>query len=461
MPVNEEAPLSFSVDTLFFDTVFTTKGSATRLFKIYNESSEDLETTLVYERPGFFRFNVDGQPTDGNTSVMVPSKDSIYIFAEVTIDPDNPLSVSPFVIEEQIQFRTLNALQEVNLVAWGQNANYITNENRKGNISLLSCNFQEIALDDPKPYVVYGILVVDSCTLRLPAGCQLYVHGGVVNNNLGTYNDGLIFFGVNGTLISEGTAEDPVIIQGDRLESTFDEVPGQWSGLRFGAASGPHQVKHTIVKNAINGMVLDSASEMVLQQSQIVNNSGTGIVARHARLNASNSLVVNGGLHPVQLTFGGEYSFTYCTLVNYGLVSESLYANNITCYNQDCSENATNPLFLTVQNSIIMGSTADQIGLLDATEQPGDFNLSLSHNLVRVEDLLDNYPDFFSICDPCWNYDFRQTMFQNPSEQDFMLDSLSQAAGKALYLSSFPLDASAKMRSTTEPDLGCFERLEP
>ena len=36
--------LSFSKDTLLFDTVFTTVGSATRSFKVYNNSNEDLES---------------------------------------------------------------------------------------------------------------------------------------------------------------------------------------------------------------------------------------------------------------------------------------------------------------------------------------------------------------------------------------------------------------------------------
>ena len=40
--------MSFSVDTLLFDTVFTTVGSATRYLKVYNNSNSDINLENVY-----------------------------------------------------------------------------------------------------------------------------------------------------------------------------------------------------------------------------------------------------------------------------------------------------------------------------------------------------------------------------------------------------------------------------
>ena len=83
--------LQFSADTLTFDTVFTTVGSVTRWITVYNPTNRDMlldEIRLVDQANGAFRLNIDGLP--GIVSnVLIPSKDSIYIFAEVTVDPNN------------------------------------------------------------------------------------------------------------------------------------------------------------------------------------------------------------------------------------------------------------------------------------------------------------------------------------------------------------------------------------
>lgn len=462
MPVNEEMPLVFSQDTVFFDTVFTTKGSATRLLKVENEASEGISADISFENPNtVFRMNVDGVTGEAFTNVNIPAKDSIYIFLEVTIDPDQPLSVSPFVIEEKLLFETEFAQQEVVLTAWGQNANYITPEANKGRIALLSCDFGEQVWDDPKPYVIYGVLVVDSCNIIWPKGARIYVHGGVINNEIGIYNDGLVFFGANGSLEARGEVDDPVIVQGDRLEPAFDEIPGQWSGLRF-SAGAECNLEHTQILNAINGLVLDSASNASLNACQIINSGGIGLAARHAELQATNCLIANGSVHPVQLTFGGNYAFNFCTIVNYGNISFSFLANNFTCYDDQCDEVAFNDLQLTVKNSIISGSTADQLALINGEESEVRFNLDLSYNLVRIEDLLENDPDFFeTICEPCWNFDQGEALFENPDELNFRLDSLSQASDLGEFDPDVPVDILNVMRDRMNPDLGCFERELP
>lgn len=462
VPIDENMPLKFSRDTVIFDTVFTGRGSATQIFKVYNEASEDVQTDIyLSDNPSMFRINVDGIAGDEFEDITIPAMDSIYIFLEVTIDPDQPLSISPFVIEESLVFETQFGMQEVILTAWGQNANYITPAERKRRISLLSCDFQELRWDDPRPYVIYGVLVIDSCTLVWPSGTEVYVHGGIVNNDLGIYNDGLLFFGSRAKLITEGDANTPVMIQGDRLEPAFEDVPGQWSGLRFGAGAEA-EMQHTIIKNAANGLVLDSGSTASLDACQILNSAGIGLAARRANLVAKNCLIAIGGVFPVQLTFGGNYSFTYCTIVNYARISQAFLANNFTCYDPECMNVAFNRLSLTVKNSIIAGSTDDQLALINGMESQVNFRLDFANNLIRTEDFLDNYPDFYEdICNPCWNFDPEEPLFEDPFELNFQLDSLSQAMDKAEYLPEIPRDALDVQRDPSKPDLGCFELIEP
>ena len=115
--------LSFSVDTLLFDTVFTTIGSTTRYLKVYNNSDENLNLDLIALNQGdnsSFKLNVDGEANNFLENVMIRAQDSIYIFAEVTIDP-NGIN-SPLIEEDFIIFNYHNQFQQVNLVAWGRDA---------------------------------------------------------------------------------------------------------------------------------------------------------------------------------------------------------------------------------------------------------------------------------------------------------------------------------------------------
>ncbi len=64
--VTEEGELSFSSDTVTFDTVFTTLGSATLSFKIYNRGSSTLRIrsiSLAGAEHSFFHLNIDGEST--------------------------------------------------------------------------------------------------------------------------------------------------------------------------------------------------------------------------------------------------------------------------------------------------------------------------------------------------------------------------------------------------------------
>jgi len=217
---DSSAQLEFSTDTLTFDTVFTTVGSATRILKLFNPHSQPIRISKIYIPNGDqsrFIINVDGIPTSSIEDVEIAANDSLYIFGEVTVDPDEDISISPFVINDEILIETNGNQQRVVLEAWGQNANYIPNRYANGGVALLTCNLGDVTWDDPKPYVIYGVLVVDSCTLNIPAGTNIYVHGGIARTEseageISFYNDGIIFFQPRGTLNATGTFDEPVVI---------------------------------------------------------------------------------------------------------------------------------------------------------------------------------------------------------------------------------------------------------
>ena len=58
---NPSLKLNFSRDTVMFDTVFTTIGSSTRYFKVYNKNSNDLRISSI-ERELGLSFEAQGRP---------------------------------------------------------------------------------------------------------------------------------------------------------------------------------------------------------------------------------------------------------------------------------------------------------------------------------------------------------------------------------------------------------------
>ncbi|MFN4256593.1 MAG: right-handed parallel beta-helix repeat-containing protein [Saprospiraceae bacterium] len=459
--------LAFSVDTLRFDTVFTELGSATRILKIYNRHDRSIRISRIYLERGDqsrFNLNIDGIAGDDQSGLEIAPNDSMYVFAEVTIDPDQPLSVSPFVLAERLIFETNGNSQAVILEAWGQNANYIPSRFYADSIVAFGCNGGEWVWDDPKPYVIYGVLIVDECTLRIPAGAHVYVHGGlakqVIDSAVYTYNDGFLAFQGSGKLLVEGTKDRPVIFESDRLEPEFDEESGQWTGIWLQAGTRGHRIEHCIVRNSIVGVRVDSAADLTIRNSQIYNTASSGLIGIHAKITAENCLFYRNVGYSVQIEYGGDYDFTYCTAASYGVDGEALKLGNALCLDELCQNYRANALRARFRNCILFGSRADQLTLFDRVGNPAQFDYKLENCIVRVKDLLrpDAYPDFFDHCNPCLNLTSADTIFLNPSEDKFRLDTLhSRANGYALPVPGIDLDLDGKARDAVMPDAGCFE----
>ena len=223
--------LDFSKDTVLFDTVFTTVGSITNYFTVRNPHDQALlvdEISLSGLSSSAYRINVDGQglnedgtPLTSVEDVTILAGDSIFVFVEVTVDPNN--SLSPFIEQDSIRFVTNTNEQFVNLLAWGRNAYFHYQPGNWAN----SYDNEDNILDqfetwsNDKPHVIYGqLLVEDDFVLTIDEGAEIYAHDG----------SGIWVRG--GTLNVNGTLENKVVFQGDRLDGSFADKPGQW-GLDF------------------------------------------------------------------------------------------------------------------------------------------------------------------------------------------------------------------------------------
>lgn len=459
-----DAQLAFSSDTLQFDTVFTERGSATRLLKIYNPHDQPIMISQISIASGaasVFRINVDGLPKEVATDVEIAANDSLYIFGEVTVDPDQPVSVSPFVINDEIIFETNGNTQKVVLEAWGQNAIYIPNRFSSDSLSLLTCN-GSITWESDLPYVLFGAIFIDNCVLNINPGVRIYVHGGLARIPDGeggfiTYNDGLLFMLQNGRLNVQGTPEDPVIIQGDRLEEEFGDIAGQWAGIRLGAGSSGHVIENAIIKNSIVGFRADS-TDVTMRNVQIYNTSGSGVIGFASEIDAQNCLFHSSSGNCVQLEYGGDYDFKYCTLASYGVDAAALGMNNLLCLDEFCSEYLANDLNATFTNSIIFGSRRDEISLSAVPE--ADFDYTFDHCLVRVDEL-DDFEPFTNFFDNCLDCIVENTtdvaLFVSTDMDDYQLDTLSIVEMQAKPISGIDLDLATNPRDPDNPDIGCYE----
>ena len=459
-----DSPLRFSVDTLRFDTVFTTLGSATRSIKIYNDQEEAIiidDIRMLKHQSSFFRLNVDGITDIDNNTFRIEGMDSIYVFAEVTIDPDQPLNVSPFFIEDQVIVSSNQKEYTFWLEAWGQNANYLPSKTSKSQVNYISCDLSTWEWNDPKPYVIYGALLIDSCEVVIPAGTQIYVHGGVAINELGIYNDGLLFILSEASLKIMGTADQPVGIQTDRLEHEFDALPGQWSGILIGPGSTGNEFNHAQIKNSIVGVSVDSTAALQMESCILSYTSGDGLRATHASVFAENCLFYQNGTYGVNLNFGGSYYFNHCTVVNRDNQLSALNANNLKCTDPLCSgEILVNPLSTQFYNCIFVGNDTDEINLLDATggTDPALFDYAFSNTILSVDDLLDpdNFPNFFDNCDNCINVNSLDSLFIDLDNYNYHLDTMSIAIDKALPFAPITDDLEGNPRDS-KPDIGCYE----
>ena len=191
---NPSSQLTFSVDTLQLDTLFSNIPSSTYTFWVFNRTGDGLRINSVRLERGNqsgFRANVDGTFLDPvANNIEVRKGDSLRVFVEVTPQQNN--AIDPQLIEDQLVF-TLESgvIQRVNLRAYSWDAVSLTN--------LQVTN--DTIIESSRPVVVYGngITVSEGTTLTI-RNTTLYFHDGAGIN-------------VAGTLVAENS-----MLRGDRLD---------------------------------------------------------------------------------------------------------------------------------------------------------------------------------------------------------------------------------------------------
>ncbi|MCF8298379.1 MAG: hypothetical protein K9J13_12605 [Saprospiraceae bacterium] len=452
--ISEDASvkLTFSNDTIIFDTVFTTIGSTTQWLRVYNKENKRINIASIRLAGGSssnFRINIDGVSGVSATNVEIAPNDSLFIFVEVTVDPNN--STNPMIIQDSIVFTTNGNIQDVDLVAWGQDAYFIVADKYVQGLppyKIVAKEGENIFWNDDKPYVVYGYAVIDSTgQLTIPAGSRIHFHN---NSGLWVYK--------GGSLKVNGTKDHPVTFQGDRLESYYEDIAGQWDRIWIMDGSVDNEINYAIIKNAFIGLQTESfngsnmGNKLKLDNTQIYNMSGVGIFSRDYKIVSTNTVVANCAQYGVVLSQGGDYDFQHCTFANYwsqtvrqtpNLILNNYYENENS---QIVSLDLVKAYF---GNCIIYGSNDNEIEL-DKSTSGGLFNYEFNHCLLKTSlNTTDAnfYKNIIKNSDP---------LFEDYTENDFHLKQGSPAINAGTNTINIPVDLAGENRDS-QPDLGAYE----
>jgi hypothetical protein len=435
-----DARISVSLDTLRFDTVFTTTGSITGLVKVFNDNDQKLKLSYIRMAGGqssYFRMNADGTEAQEVRDLDILAKDSLYIFISVTINPN--ASKLPFLVQDSVLIGYNGNEQKIQLEAYGQNAYFIRN-------GLVKTNTR---FGNDLPYVILGGLLVDTnAILTIDKGARMYFHADAP----------LV---IDGTLEVTGTKKDSVLFTGDRLDEGYRDLPASWPGIYFRSSSKNNSLQYAVIKNAYQGLVADQPSlnanpKLTLRECIIDNIYDAGIYGIRTSIRASNCLVSNCGLN-LLLVSGGDYQFTHCTVASYSNIYVLHKKPVLFLNNWDSSQTGirTYPLVANFTNNIFWGDNGtveDEVFVSKRGSNP--FNVLFSNNLYKA------------IQDPAFS-----TLTANLKNLDPLFDSVntgnrffnfrlqtkpSPAINKGIP-AGIPTDLDGKNRDS-QPDMGAYEK---
>lgn len=446
--------LSFSTDTLRFDTVFATVGSATKRFMIYNNNKQSLRIANIQLEGGAaspFRLNVDGfrNPNNSFRNIEIPANDSLFVFVEVTVRPN--MVDAPVLTTDLVSFETNGNKQNVLLEAVGQDVVLMRNKIIR-NDTIFTAN---------KPYLIYGDLVIDTLkTLHIEPGAVLYFYN----------NARLVVFG---NLNAVGSFEKPVVMRGHRRDFIgFDKpvpyayVAGQWGGVYLLSNNGQHTISNVNISSAQVGIYMANDDRrqlpnLVIRNSILHNFVFYALVAQNANVDVANTEISNTGSYCVYLS-GGTHSFEHCSILNFynsGTSQPSSRDRGPAMLIQALPRTA--PMFTRVVNSVIDGSLDNEFTIASRfpDKQTGEF----SNNFIRRADTL-ALPvlagSFWLQKKDSMLYRQGKYDFEEKKYFDFEPDSISPLRDKALIdiANKYPLDLRGRNRlADSKPDIGAYE----
>lgn len=468
--------LAFSKDTVYLDTIFSNIGSSTYNLKVYNKSNKDIKIPSIKLGKGDnsnFRLMVDGMSGKSFENIELLAKDSMFIFVETTVDIKQQTNGKEFLYIDEIVFQAGSNQQKVNLVTLVKDAVFLYPKKFQdgsyeslnfGDVKIYgffldendATNGNELEWTNNKPYVIYGYAAVPpNKTLNVSEGTQVHFHR----------NSGLVTFS-NATMNVNGSIENPAIFQGDRLEPSFEDTPGQWDGLWISQDSDA-SISNAIIKNAVDGLFINKNKLPVnLNNVQIYNCEKNGLLLQVANVIGTNIVTNNCGAAGLNINFGGTYDFTHCTFANFW----SRQNQTAVIMNNGDGTN-TFALNAHFKNSIIYGNASESLLMVPANKET-NFTFKFEYSLVKFQNSGNrfdtaNFPYNFSNttnfnnCLLAKNFSDHQPYFLNTSKNELMITDKAISLinyGNPFFAQQAAQDLLGKSRLASA-DLGAYQHV--
>lgn len=425
---SSDVQLSFSSDTIAFDTIFTSVKSITKRFRARNHAENAVIIDRIFIAGGEsspYSMLINGREGKSFSDQFLLGEDSLLILVEVDLDQTD--ENNPFLIKDSIIFETNGNSQHVKLRTWGQDAYFL-------NKRILACDTTWTA---QKPIVLLDSVLLDSaCDLTIEAGTKIYA------DQLGTLL-------IGGSLLVNGTVDEPVLFTSARLD--IKDAFGQWNGLFFLTTSRNNQISHAIIRNAFNGIYLgtpdqDTIPDLQISNTRIENMANIGLIAFTSDIHAYNLLINNCAVANLANLAGGNYVYKHSTFANFS--RDFIREGPSVIFSNHLQGDLLNDLKIDLHNSIVWGDQQEELEfnfVENATTE-----LFFSHSILKTalqefeinENILNENPKFI-----------------DPGNYDYHLDTLSPAKdhGSTMYRVSEDLDGQER---DSLPDLGVFERIE-
>lgn len=340
--------LTFSTDTVSFDTVFTDLGTPTARLKVFNKAKKSVNiSSIKFKNPdSYFAMNVDGVSDREFKDVEIRGNDSIFVFIECYI-PETQ-QTGPQLVEDKLEFVTNGVTQQVTVEAYGQNVI------RLKNFTVT----EDMEMGPEMPYVVFDSLVVEKeATLKILPGANILFHDKA----------SLV---VKGTIDARGEPGRMINMRGDRLDNVlpdvgYDILAGQWKGVYIRGESFDNHLEYVDMRSTVDGLRVDSCADLsrqklLLVNSWIHNSQSTAFKSEYAWVDAYGCVFSEAAEAAVSLT-GGKHEFVQCTFSNYYLFS--VVSDPLVClyhlFPEDLDGNSNELMKADFLNCILYGMPSD------------------------------------------------------------------------------------------------------
>ncbi|GAA4831440.1 right-handed parallel beta-helix repeat-containing protein [Algivirga pacifica] len=431
---DEDLRLSFSQDTVFFDTLFTSLPSTTQRFRIINpnEGAVNIDRISLSENSGVFSMIIHGK--EGNTleDIYLRGGDSLMVLVEARISASE--ETLPFVIEEQVVVEANGHNNTLWLQAWGQNAYFHRMGERISSAEIWAADRPHVVMD--------SLFIEETGALTIEKGSKIYFN-----------NDAYML--IRGSLNVEGTPQDTVTFQHIRREEDYDTIAGQWLGLYFTPSSKNNRISGAYIKNAYDGVYVwsDEIPEtpaMIIENTTIENMASSGVFLAGTYAKIHNSIINNCIGYVLACASGGKYELIHNTIANYNhsfrIEQPTVgFSSAFVPGRQEDPSVRLDDLSVKMENNIIWGDFEEMIILIEATDYGFDFDVNnnilrtSADNIFGTENFYESDPGFYYL----------------PFEQQFFLAEDAFARDKGLP-TELTTDRSGEVRDK-KPDLGALE----